>query len=161
MTVTQLAKLTGYSISTVSKALSDSDEISAQAKAKILKAARDTGYYNKALQRRKRIGAPRTAGIAADGFGNIRLLDRLCRELESRGIKAVVCTGDDAARVLGDYLAVDTVIFFYTQPEECAVSSILFDGDVYSTVDMIENGLPDDPAYKKAEPQKKEDIWLF
>ena len=37
MTVTELSKLTGYAISTVSKALSDSSEISPEAKEKILK----------------------------------------------------------------------------------------------------------------------------
>ncbi len=161
MTVTQLAKLTGYSVSTVSKALSDSEEISAETKAKILKAARETGYYNKAIRRRKRIGAPRIVGIATDSLGNIRLLDRLCRELESRGIKAVICTGEDAAQVLGDHLGVDNVIFFDSRPQECAVPSILFDGDVYATADMVERGLPEGLEYAKNEPQKKEDIWLF
>jgi len=52
MTVTELAKLTGYSISTVSKALPDSNEISREAKEIILRAARETGYYDKAIRNR-------------------------------------------------------------------------------------------------------------
>ena len=47
MTLSYLAKLAQVSVSTVSKAFSDSSEVSAETKAKIIKIAKETGCYEK------------------------------------------------------------------------------------------------------------------
>ncbi len=165
MTVTELSKLTGYAISTVSKALSDSDEISPEAKEKILKVARETGYYDKVLKRKKRIGAPKTVGIISEDLSDARTIRNLCRELDKRGVASVVSICGNATELLSQFLCVDCVLFMDKEIGTCAVPSLTFNGDVYSTADALCDGVPE----KAEEPEdenfsttrKKDDIWLF
>lgn len=165
MTVTELSKLTGYAISTVSKALSDSSEISPEAKEKILKVARETGYYDKALRRKKRIGAPKTVGIITDDFSDARIIRNLCRELEKRGVSSVVSMCQNATELLSQFLCVDSVLFMGKGESSCAVPSVVFDGDVEKTVELLCSDVlqvadePEDENFSAT--RKKDDIWLF
>lgn len=165
MTVTELSKLTGYAISTVSKALSDSSEISPEAKEKILKVARETGYYDKALRRKKRIGAPKTVGIITDDFSDARIIRNLCRELEKRGVSSVVSMCANATELLARFLCVDSVLFMDKQETSCAVPSVMFDGDVKNTVELLCSDAPqvvEEPEDENfSTSRKKDDIWLF
>lgn len=165
MTVTELSKLTGYAISTVSKALSDSSEISPEAKEKILKVARETGYYDKALRRKKRIGAPKTVGIITDDFSDARIIRNLCRELEKRGVSSVVSMCENAAELLSQFLCVDSVLFMGKGESSCAVPSVVFDGDVEKTAELLCSDAPqvvDEPEDENfSSSRKKDDIWLF
>ena len=163
MTVTELSRITGYSISTVSKALSDSSEIGEKAKKEILAAAVETGYYNKALKRRKRIGAPKTVGIVCDEYSDFRLMRNLCRELEKEGFKAVICINEDGCEVCS-HLGVDSILFYKTDIKDSPVPSYLFDGDIDEVIALLKNGSnsENEPQTDDFEtPQKKEDIWLF
>lgn len=160
MTVTELAKLTGFSISTVSKALSDSDEISAETKEKIVSVARETGYYQKTLRRKKRIGAPKTVGIVCDERVDFRRLRYLCRELEGRDIKTVITLCSEGETLLSDFLGVDVIVFFDTDEKPCSVPSVTWSGDIYSVAELLAGG--DSEALDDfSTPQTKEDIWLF
>ncbi len=159
MTVTELAKITGYSISTVSKALSDSDEISREAKEVILRAARETGYYDKAIKRKKRIGMPKTVGIAAADIRDSSTLSRLCRAIRNYGFYTVVCDEANAAYILCDVLGVDALIFSDTRESDCSVPHLSHRGDADATASQIAVLLGEEIAELREE--KKEDIWLF
>lgn len=165
MTVTELSKLTGYAISTVSKALSDSSEISPDAKEKILKVARETGYYEKVLKRKKRIGTPKTVGIITDDFSDARIIRNLCRELEKRGVKSVVSMCSDATVLLSQFLCVDNVLFMDKANGSVSVPSFVFDGDIDNAVETLCSDAPqtvDTPEDENfSASRKKDDIWLF
>lgn len=165
MTVTELSKITGFSISTVSKALSDSGEISPATKEEILRVARETGYYDKAIKRKKRIGQPKTVGIITSDFSDARILRNLCRELEKRDVAAVVSMAADADVLLSQYLGVDCVLFMEGRVKSCSVPAFAFDGDVYSTADKISDGeaetIEETSDENFSASRKKEDIWLF
>lgn len=163
MTVTELAHITGYSISTVSKALSDSSEIGEKAKKEILAAAVETGYYNKVLKRRKRIGAPKTVGIVCDEYSDFRLIRNLCRELEKENFKTVICINENGFEVCS-HLGVDAILYYKTEPKDSSVPSYLFDGDIDEATEFLKSGsdnanTPQTDDFQT--PQKKEDIWLF
>ena len=159
MTVTELAKITGYSISTVSKALSDSGEISREAKEIILRAARETGYYDKAIKRRKRIGMPRTVGIAAADIRDYSTLSRLCRAIRNYGFYTVVCDEANAVYILCEVLGVDALVFSDIRESECSVPSVAHRGDADATALQIAALLGEEVAIEAE--KKKEDIWLF
>ncbi|MBQ8550282.1 MAG: LacI family DNA-binding transcriptional regulator [Clostridia bacterium] len=159
MTVTELAKLTGYSISTVSKALSDSGEISREAKEIILRAARETGYYDKAIKRKKRIGMPNTVGIATSDIRDSMTLSRLCRALRNYGFYAVVCDEANATYILCDVLGVDAVIFSDVKETECSVPCCVHRGDADGTAAAVASLLGEETV--ETAKEKKEDIWLF
>ena len=165
MTVTELSKITGYAISTVSKALSDSNEISPDAKEKILKVARETGYYDKVLRRKKRIGTPKMVGIITDDFSDARIIRNLCRQLEKRGVASVVSMYGNATELLSQFLCVDSVLYMSKSDAACAVTSFTFDGDIENTVNALCSDAPqvaDTPADENfSVSRKKDDIWLF
>ncbi len=162
MTVTELAKLTGYSISTVSKALSDSDEISRDAKEKILATARETGYYDKAIRRKKRIGIPKVIGIVTSDIRDSSVLSRLCRAVREYGLSPVVCDSDDALFVLCDALGVDGIIFSDRQKGECSLPYSVYRGSADSAAEEIYTLLHSDGNDISIKTDvKKEDIWLF
>ena len=159
MTVTELAKMTGYSISTVSKALSDSNEISREAKEIILRAARDTGYYDKAIKRRRRIGMPKTVGIAAADIRDSMVLSRLCRALRNYGFYTVLCDEANAIHILSDVLGVDALVFCDVKEDVASVPSFVHRGDADATAREIAKLLGEETREETSE--KKEDIWLF
>ncbi len=165
MTVTELARITGFSVSTVSKALSDSGEISLETKKEILRAARETGYYDKAIKRKKRIGMPKTVGIIASDMRDSRVLRNLCRELDKRNIASVISLSDNSESLF-EYLGVDSLLFFDSASRSSSLPSIVFDGDIYKTADILAEDLPfiADAATEDenfSQQSKKEDIWLF
>lgn len=160
MTVTELSKITGYSISTVSKALSDSGEISRETKEKILRIAKETGYYNKALKRKKRIGMPQTVGIITEDVRS-REIYRLTRELKSLGLVPVVCDDETALIVLTQTLGVDAVVFADGREKECSVPYAVHSGNAENTAGEILSMLNGKKSAEAKEQDKKEDIWLF
>ncbi len=159
MTITELAKQTGYSISTVSKALSDSSEISREAKEIILRAARETGYYNKAIRRKKRIGMPKTVGIAAADIRDSQSLSRLCRALRNYGFYTTVCDEANAVYILSDVLGVDAIVFSDLRAGDCPVPFSVYRGDADASAAAIAELLGEEIVER--DTQKKEDIWLF
>lgn len=162
MTVTELARLTGYSISTVSKALSDSGEIGAEAKERILRAAKETGYYDKAVRRRKRIGMPQTVGIVTSDIRDSSVLSRLCRALRERGFSPVVSDAQNAVYILSQVLGVDALIFSDGSTEECTVPYSVYRGSADNAADEIVSLLrADGAAAADKKTERKEDIWLF
>ena len=164
MTVTELSRITGYSISTVSKALSDSSEIGADAKQKILKAARDTGYYEKTLKRKKRLGAPKTVCVVCDEYSDFRALRNLSRELDDNGYKTIITMNADGAKT-AELLGADCVLFFRREPVPCSLPFVVFEDDVYETAEQIIKGDFEEEQLPATENNpksaKKEDIWLF
>lgn len=165
MTVTELARITGFSVSTVSKALSDSEEISLETKKEILRAARETGYYDKAIKRKKRIGMPKTVGIIAGDIRDARVLRNLCRELDKRNISSVISLSD-GSESLFEYLGIDCLLFFDGTARSSSLPSLMFDGDIYKTADTLAEDLSvvsetatEDENFSQR--SKKEDIWLF
>ncbi len=159
MTVTELAKLTGYSISTVSKALSDSGEISREAKEVILRAAKETGYYDKAIKRRKRIGMPKTIGIATADVRDSMTISRLCRALRNYGFYTVVCDEANAPFILSDVLGVDALVFSDIREQEISVPYCVHRGDADATARSIASLLGEE--IESSTEAKREDIWLF
>ena len=162
MTVTELAKITGYAVSTVSKALSDSAEISDAAKSAILNAARETGYYKKAIKRKKRIGTPRIVGVVCDEYADFRRLRNLSRELEKARIKTVITLCNDGQTLLDEFLGVDAVLFFETEKRPCTVPSLAFDGDIDAAAERLSGDLSlIEHSEKVSSGRRKDDIWLF
>ncbi len=161
MTVTELAGLTGYSISTVSKALSDSDEISRDAKEKILAVARETGYYDKAIRRKKRIGMPTTIGIVTSDIRDSSVLSRLCRAVRGYGLSPVVCDSADALFVLGNALGVDGIIFADGGMKDCSLPCAAYRGSADAAVEEIYSLLFSGGEAVAEKTAKTEDIWLF
>lgn len=162
MTVTKLAQLTGYSISTVSKALSDSGEISRDAKEKILAVARETGYYDKAVRRKKRIGVPTTIGIVSSDIRDSSVLSRLCRAAREYSFEPVVCDSDNALFILTDVLGVDGIIFADGGIKECSVPCSAYRGSADNAIiELSELLSPTDKDTADTKAEKKEDIWLF
>lgn len=161
MTVTELARLTGYSVSTVSKALSDSAEIGADAKEKILKAAVETGYYQKAVRRKKRIGAPKTVGIACDEYADMRVLRVLSRRLEEEGYKSVISINETASELF-EHLGADAVVYYRREPMPSSVPAFIFERDVDELIERLLSGEGEEIGdTAKTSNRKKEDIWLF
>ena len=147
MTVTELARITGYSISTVSKALSDSAEISTKAKEEILAAAVETGYYNKAIKRKKRIGAPKTVGIVCDEYSDFRVLRNLCRELEKAGFSSTICINEKGGEVLS-HLGVDAMLFYKKESRAPIINTIAIIGVRFFTFIHLRPEKSDIPDFK-------------
>ena len=161
MTVTELAKMTGYSVSTVSKALSDSEEIGAAAKQKILDAAVSTGYYQKAVRRKKRIGAPKTLAIICDEYADMRVLRTLSRRLEEEGFKSIISLGSDSAE-LCEHLGVDAVVYYRREPMPSLIPTFIFERDIDELIEKLCSGEGEEiDEGAKTASRKKEDIWLF
>lgn len=159
MTVTELAKLTGYSISTVSKALSDSNEISSEAKEKILSRAKETGYYDKAVRRKKRIGMPQTVGIVTSDLRDSAVY-RVSRALKERGLSPVACDAEDALFVLCSALGVDAVVFTDGKASDCSLPFVVYRGSADNAAEEIVS-LLNGNSPTETDNKKKEDIWLF
>ena len=164
MTVTELSKITGYSISTVSKALSDSAEIGDKAKEKILKAAMETGYYNKVSRRKKLLGTPKTVGIVCDEYSDFRLLRNISRALDKQDFKTVITMNEDGAGVL-ERLGADCALFLRREPTGTSLPYVIYEGDMEATVTRLIDGnfeeADEERESSSQNMEKKEDIWLF
>ncbi|MDD2534344.1 MAG: LacI family DNA-binding transcriptional regulator [Eubacteriales bacterium] len=68
ITLKDLARQTGYSINTISRALRDKDDIGVETREKIKKLAHDLGYVNNALAISLRLGVTKTIAVI---FGDI------------------------------------------------------------------------------------------
>ena len=126
-------------------------------------AAVETGYYNKAIKRKKRIGAPKTVGIVCDEYSDFRVLRNLCRELEKAGFSSTICINEKGGEVLS-HLGVDAMLFYKKEPVPQAVPVYAFDGDIDDAIMQLLSGSEGEGtaiADDFQTPQKKDDIWLF
>ncbi len=122
VTIKDVAKEAGVSISTVSNALNDVDVLSPDTKAKVLEAARRLKYIpnlnGKNLKARKSntIGFY-TPSLEGDFYG--MLADAMCKACEARGYELVIHVTKDKKRVLRSILGhnEDGVIVLYVDPE--------------------------------------------
>lgn len=102
MTLKKIAELAGVSVSTVSKALSDSREISPQKTKEIQKIAREQGYYakrQKTAQEYKRFSAPHILIVCPEiiSIYYSAVCSCLCRRIaEHGGIAEIILSGFDA-----------------------------------------------------------------
>lgn len=95
MTLQKIAKYAGVSVSTASKALSNSRDVSAETKALVLQAAEKLGYYNENKRRKlenRRVDSP-TVGIICPEIISVYysgIVTCLCRKISEKGGKASV-----------------------------------------------------------------------
>lgn len=103
MTLKKIAELAGVSVSTVSKALSDSREISPEKTNEIKRIAREQGYYakrQKTAQEYKRFTAPRILIVCPEiiSIYYSAVCSCLCRRIaEHGGIAEIILSGFDAS----------------------------------------------------------------
>ncbi len=95
MTLQKVAKLAGVSVSTASKALSDSRDVSEETKAIVRKAAEELGYFSSVKKRRfeSRRHSSFTVGIICPEIISIHYSETvtaLCRKVDDAGGKASV-----------------------------------------------------------------------
>ncbi|MBE6571202.1 MAG: LacI family transcriptional regulator [Ruminococcaceae bacterium] len=95
MTLQKVAKLAGVSVSTASKALSDSKEVSGETKALVMKAAEELGYFTKVKKRRfeNRRHSSSVIGIICPEIISVHyseLVTALCRKIDEMGGKVSV-----------------------------------------------------------------------
>lgn len=122
VTIKDVAKEAGVSISTVSNALNDVDVLNADTKARVLEAARRLKYIpnlnGKHLKARKSntIGFY-TPSLEGEFYG--LLADAMCKACEIRGYELVIHVTKDKKRVLRSILGhnEDGVIVIYVDPE--------------------------------------------
>lgn len=90
MTLKDLAKLAGVSVSTVSKVMSDSSEISAKTKSRVLKIAKEHGCYERLYKGKYE---KTVIGIVVPEFSSeyyTAMADYLMRNIEQRGAMAIL-----------------------------------------------------------------------
>ena len=95
MTLQKIAKLAGVSVSTASKALSDSKEVSEKTKELVQKAAQELGYFTKVKKRRfeNRRHSSSAIGIICPEIISVHyseLVTALCRKIDEMGGKVSV-----------------------------------------------------------------------
>ncbi len=95
MTLQKVAKLAGVSVSTASKAISDSKEVSDETKQLVKKAAEELGYFSTVKKRRfeNRRHSSMTVGIICPEIISIHYSETvtaLCRKIDELGGKASV-----------------------------------------------------------------------
>ncbi len=95
MTLQKVAKLAGVSVSTASKALSDSKDVSEETKLLVRKAAEELGYFSTVKKRRfeNRRHSSMTVGIICPEIISIHYSETvtaLCRKIDELGGKASV-----------------------------------------------------------------------
>jgi LacI family transcriptional regulator len=82
-TLKDIARITGYSVNTVSRALRDKDDISSETKEKIKKVSLKTGYINNALASSLRLGHTNTIAVILGDISNPFLAIQM-KEIEDR-----------------------------------------------------------------------------
>ncbi len=99
ITVKELAKILGVSISTVSKALSDSHEISKATKLKVRKVAKQYNYTPNKLASSLKSGKTKTIGVILPSIRNkffARVLYGLEREATKNGYNIITCLSNES-----------------------------------------------------------------
>jgi LacI family transcriptional regulator len=83
VTLKDIARITGYSVNTVSRALRDKEDISAETKEKIKKLSLDMGYINNAQASSLRLGHTNTIAVILGDISNPHFSIQM-KEIESR-----------------------------------------------------------------------------
>lgn len=99
ITIKDIAKEAGVSISTVSRVINGSSPVKKQTKEKVLKAIDKLNYYPDALARSLRVGYTDTIGIIIPNIANpfFATLVRGAEDyLRSKGYSVIICNSDNA-----------------------------------------------------------------
>ena len=134
MTITKLARLTGYSVSTVSKALSNKKDVSEFARQKIIEKAKELGCYEK---------------FCKENYDR-KIIAVLCPEANSQFYSKMLSTLNQYIEELGGTMAISLTEFSKSKTEKLfglysgnkrADGIILFDGGnlvkKYSSVPVV------------------------
>ena len=154
MTLRELAKQAGVSVSTVSKAFSDAKDVGSETKQRIYKIAKEHGCYEKYYKGKfpKKIIAIIYSEI--EHFTNIKYVSKLEKLLEQKGYITILSVYNndpdkqmDLLDFYASYLRVDGIIVFdlknklkkgYTVPivsvfsdVDCSIDHLIFDRNSY------------------------------
>ncbi|PNR96982.1 LacI family DNA-binding transcriptional regulator [Petrotoga sp. 9PWA.NaAc.5.4] len=98
VTIKEIAKEAGVSISTVSRVMNGSLPVKKETKEKVLKAVKKLNYYPDSLARSLRIGYTKTIGIIIPNIANpfFATIVRGAEDyLRSKGFSAIICNSDN------------------------------------------------------------------
>lgn len=84
ITISELAKRTGVSEATISRALNDSPRVKQTTKDKIQKLAKELGYHPNILARSMRTNQSKTIGVIISNIANAFFLPRWSEQLKTR-----------------------------------------------------------------------------
>src|SRR5690606_9357767 len=115
MTIKDVAKKAGVSISTASYALNNRPNVHPETKERILKAAEDLNYYPNAHARNLKTRKSRNIGVFIYGFGGpifSDLLEGINLELQKKDYNIIVSSGKASSIILRER-GVDAAIIFY------------------------------------------------
>ncbi|WP_224404925.1 LacI family transcriptional regulator [Afifella sp. IM 167] len=135
-TLRTLADLTGLGVTTVSRALKDAPELSAETKARVRTLAAEIGYRPDRAALRLRTGKTLVIALVLDQSDAIaefarRMIFGISRALEGTSYHLVVFPQFDGAdplepiRYIADTAAADGVIFTHTRPQDPRVKLLL------------------------------------
>jgi LacI family transcriptional regulator len=99
ITIKEIAKEAGVSISTVSRVINGSSPVKKETKEKVLNAINKLNYYPDALARSLRVGYTDTIGIIIPNIANpfFATLVRGAEDyLRSKGYSLIICNSDNA-----------------------------------------------------------------
>lgn len=131
ITIKDIARMAGVSVTTVSRALNDSPEIRQETKARILQLCRETGYHTSILARSLISGRSRTLAIIVPSISN-PFHAALSLYVESfakeQGYQVMLCSGNP-----GDDRIDDLFDFLLSQ----RVDGVLLSGSNRGVIDLL------------------------
>ncbi len=130
VTIKDVAKLAGVSISTASYALNDDPRISKDTKERILKVASNLNYYPNAAARNLKRKRTNIIGVFIDGFGgpvHNKILEGVHLELINNNFNIIVSSGESAKKLLLER-QVDGAIIFDRDLDDALITHIAKNG---------------------------------
>lgn len=124
VTIKDVAKKAGVSISTASYALNDDPRISQKTKEKILEVARKLNYYPNAAARNLKRKKTNIVGVFVDGFkGPVysKILDGIHLELTKNNYNIIVSSGESGATLLLERQVDGAIIIDHNLKDELIV----------------------------------------
>lgn len=151
MTIKDVAKKAGVSISTASYALNDRPNVHPQTRERVLKAAEELNYFPNAHARNLKSQKSRNIGVFINGFGGpiySDLLEGINLELQKKNYNIIVSSGKsssvmlrqrsvDAAIVFDEKIPNEDIIRFSRRQPIVVLDRVLQGENIYSS--MIEN----------------------
>lgn len=189
MTLKNVAVISGCSVSTVSKVFSNSAEISDDTKQKVLQAATETGYFEKASKRKPVLGTIKTVVLLSTSVTDelTSLFEGLSKTAKKSGYLLLAAIGSETeANLIVNQMGALGAIILSTKPKkddkiikylatspsgetaETALKNLIREIDNAKPVrvrtkkaDTENPAAPAEPNVKPIDKAKKEEIWLL
>jgi LacI family transcriptional regulator len=150
-TLKDIARVTGYSVNTVSRALRDKDDIASGTKEKIKKISREMGYINNSLASSLRVGHTNTIAVILGDISNPFLSIQM-KEIEGRareeGYSSFLINTNENAQLERDAILmalnknVDGILICPTQHNEDNIRYLMETGLPFVQIDRFFQNIP-------------------